>query len=100
MPTPRHIASLASLAVASAAVGQCSPHWQSGGAFGAIDGSVRCCNSWTPPGGTALLVAGGHFVHAGPVAAHDIAAWDGHTWSALGSGTSASQDSVFALAEF
>jgi hypothetical protein len=34
----------------------------------------------------SLLVAGGYFQHAGPVAASCVAAWDGSAWYALGSG--------------
>jgi len=46
--------------------------------------------------GPALFV-GGQFSHAGDVAATCIARWDGHTWSALGSGT---DDAVWALEVF
>jgi hypothetical protein len=34
----------------------------------------------------SLLVAGGYFQHAGPVAAACVATWDGTAWQALGSG--------------
>lgn len=36
-----------------------------------------------------LLVAGGSFVNAGPMAANRIAAWDGRTWRAFGAGFNA-----------
>jgi trimeric autotransporter adhesin len=36
----------------------------------------------------SVLVAGGYFQHAGPVAAACVAAWDGTAWRALGAGMS------------
>ncbi|NOY89466.1 MAG: hypothetical protein GXO93_08810 [FCB group bacterium] len=47
-----------------------------------------------------LLIIGGYFTAAGGVAANNIAAWDGSSWSPLGSGMSGSDGfgpSVFAL---
>lgn len=80
------------------------------GYFGVADGSQANCiarwdgQTWQPLGsgltpdpndyasGNALaifngnLIVGGRFAKAGGVSAHNIARWDGTTWSALGSG--------------
>lgn len=50
------------------------------------DGAVLASAIWTQPGGTTLLVVGGFFESIGGVAANHIAAWDGASWRALGSG--------------
>jgi len=44
---------------------------------------------------TGNLYVGGHFANAGPVAAANIAMWDGSAWHALGAGV---DDSVHAIA--
>jgi hypothetical protein len=43
------------------------------------------------------LIAGGEFITAGATAANRIAAWDGSSWSALGSGMGPEYGSVIAL---
>jgi hypothetical protein len=63
--------------------------WQTLG--GGIDGPVQSLCVFSPSGpGTQpeLLIAGGSFGAAGGVPAGDIAAWNGSSWSGLGSGTS------------
>src|SRR5262245_23100225 len=74
--------------------GDCPPGWRPtfGGLPGCVGGRVRAIAS----GATALYV-GGDITHAGGVAVNSIAKWDGSSWSALGSGMSAS---VFALTVF
>ena len=43
------------------------------------------------------LYAGGQFIHAGGVVAYNIAKWNGHRWSALGSGVRGNLEHVLAL---
>lgn len=57
--------------------------------------ALKAVNSGEP-GGPALY-AGGGFLTAGGTAAHRVAKWDGHTWTAMGSGVT---NSVFALETF
>lgn len=51
-----------------------------------MNGPVSALVSWTPPGGSALAVAGGAFTVAGGVSARSVAAWNGVSWSPLGEG--------------
>jgi hypothetical protein len=64
--------------------------WQPVGTYG-VDAPVRALQVFDPDGPGPLpevLIAGGGFTHASGVSAPGIAAWNGTTWSALGSGTS------------
>ncbi len=68
--------------------------WWNFGAFGGTPRqNMRLTNvaTWDsdgPGGEPSKLIAVGYFVLAGDTAAHDIAAWDGISWNALGSGIS------------
>jgi trimeric autotransporter adhesin len=62
-------------------------NWQSVG--GGTDGTVAALCVFDPDGPGPLpevLIAAGSFLHAGGVAASEIAAWDGSAWSPLGAG--------------
>ncbi len=61
------------------------------------NGVVLASAIYTPPNGSQLLVIGGSFTQAGGVPVNNIAAWDGASWRALGTGTNGS---VFALSVF
>ena len=51
-------------------------------------------------GAGAMLYAGGGFTTAGGLGAHQVARWNGKTWSALGSGGTGADAGVAALAVF
>jgi hypothetical protein len=79
--------------------------------------TLSCTGCWLPlgtgmaradeddPGVTALavydgqLIAGGNFDYAGGVSAHQVAAWTGDSWNALGSGPN-NDDGVNAIAVY
>jgi hypothetical protein len=76
---------------------ECEFDWKPGQGLSGINGVVLAMTVWDPDGAgpkPGLLVAGGQFTVAGGVSASRIAAWDGNSWRALGSGM---DDSVFAL---
>ncbi len=69
----------------------CTPEWLPGqGLPGVGDaGHVAAIKQWDPDGSgpqTPLWVAGGNFKVAGNTVAHNIAAWNGSNWQALGTG--------------
>jgi trimeric autotransporter adhesin len=79
---------ITAFAQSAAAAPQCDD-WRSGPFIDqpqGLNGQVEAAMVWTPPGGPELLVVGGHFTQAGGVQANRIAAWDGASWRALGSG--------------
>jgi len=65
-----------------------------------MDREVYVMTTWDPDGPEPqpeLLMVGGEFTVTGDVIANNIAAWDGTSWSALGSGTT---HAVLALTEY
>ncbi len=72
---------------------QCEFEWKPGDGVPGVDGwygHVSAATVWDPDGTgpqPPLLVVGGGFSIAGNVLANNIAAWDGSSWSALGTGT-------------
>jgi hypothetical protein len=79
-------------ALSSTCRGQCL-QWQPNSG---TDEKVFALASFDDGTGTALF-AGGHFTHAGGVAANRVAKWDGSSWHALGLGVG---NNVYALAVF
>ena len=78
----------------------CTEGWLPGGDFAVLDGPVYAMTIWDPDGSgplPPLLVVGGSFTYAGTTQVNNIAAWDGTSWHALGSGTSGE---VGALADY
>jgi hypothetical protein len=74
--------------------------WTVVGPAGYGYGAVRAFAVFDDGSGPALY-AGGYFIYVGSVAAHNVAKWDGASWSPLGSGTSSSSGyGLFALASF
>ncbi len=74
--------------------------WLPGAGIAGTDGEVKAVVSWDPDGPgvqPAMLVVGGLFTKAGNTTASNIAAWNGSSWVALGSGT---DNQVSALAVF
>jgi hypothetical protein len=69
--------------------------WSSvgGGFYGpSFPGCATLLSVPTPAG--QRLIAGGHFQFAGGATVNSIAAWDGQTWSSLGSGFSSASNAV------
>lgn len=82
---------------ASRAGAQCDPAWLGLADFPGVDGIVHCVVAWDPDAdGPAeeFLVAGGEFALAGDITAHNIAAWTGEEWIALGDGFDAAVRAV------
>src|ERR1051325_2399444 len=78
-----------SLSGASTAHGQCAFQWKPGNDSPTVNGLVYAMTVWDPDGAgpqPPLLVIGGDFTTAGSTMAHNIAAWNGNSWSALGTG--------------
>lgn len=76
-------------AVCAAGQGPCEPQWVSEGGFQGTNGSVKTAVMWDPdgPGGSPeLLVAGGAFKFSGDRIVNGVAAWNGLSWSPMGSG--------------
>ena len=76
------------------------PAWQPGDPVAGVEWSARAMTKWDPDGAgpaSSLLILGGDFEVAGDVIAHKIAAWDGTSWHALGSGMNGT---VYALAVY
>ncbi|MGE3171089.1 MAG: hypothetical protein AB7O97_00600 [Planctomycetota bacterium] len=58
---------------------QCDPTWAATGGLFGVSGAVKCMTPWDPDGpgpGATVLVLGGGFDAAGPVAARNVAVWD------------------------
>src|SRR5688572_19287874 len=77
-------------AIAPAALAQCNTSWLPGSVAGVL-GTVHAATTWDPDGAgplPPLVVMGGDFTFAGPIAAKSIAAFDpaAGTWSTFGSG--------------
>ncbi len=71
--------------------------WNGGSwsALGAgLDGPVLALAAGAVGGGGPRLFAGGSFAHAGSGTAANVAAWDGASWSPLGSGLNGEVDSL------
>ena len=76
----------------------CGPQWLDNPS--GVDAWVTCATTWDPDGDGPLppvLVVGGYFSMAGSTPANHIAAWDGASWSALGTGMN---EGVLALTVF
>jgi len=70
---------------------ECEFDWKPGQNLPGLNGWVYAVTPWDPDGAgpqPELLVAGGYFNKAGGGDANGIAAWDGNSWLALGSGMS------------
>src|SRR5262249_54927406 len=102
----RMIAWLSTCAIATVAFGGPSAiprqtaDWQPGDPFPGVDGSVYAMTSWDPDGPgpeKPLLVIGGNFRIAGNALVNSIAAWNGQSWKALGSGVGGPNPFVYAL---
>ena len=75
------------LTLLHAAVGQCPLQWQPGDPIPSATGDARATTTWDPDGlgpAPAVLVVGGTF-GVGAMLTTSLAAFDGATWSALGS---------------
>jgi hypothetical protein len=70
--------------LSQATFAQCSV-WDQGFSIGGVNGQVYASTVFDDGSGPALYVAG-QFSLAGGVSAHNVAKWDGSSWSALGSG--------------
>ncbi|MHC4602483.1 MAG: hypothetical protein ACYS6W_04025, partial [Planctomycetota bacterium] len=69
--------------------GQCDFDWKPGQGVPGVNGYVHAVTTWDPDGNgpqPELLIVGGEFTIAGDTLANKIAAWDGSSWQALGSG--------------
>jgi len=77
----------AALAAAPASAQACTPGWSALAPAG-CDGQIETMLQFDDRTGTALYVAG-EFASIDGVAASNIARWDGHTWSPVGSGLGA-----------
>jgi len=65
-----------------------------------VSGQIRCMTHWDPDGSGSqapLLIVGGDFEFAGGIQVNGIAAWDGSSWSALGTGVGGADPRVFAV---
>src|SRR5438874_2131540 len=91
------ICTLASVGPAQA---QCLERWAPGDGGPGVNGAIIAMTLWDPDGSGPLppvLVAGGDFTSAGTTPTSHIAAWNGTTWSALGSGFGGAHPGVWAL---
>ncbi len=90
MPTVHKVASILTLALASAAPAQtCTPHWAPGTGLPGPDKVVNASMEWDPDGPgprPSVLVCAGQFTAAGTTRANSVAMWDGQTWSPIGTG--------------
>ena len=80
---------LTPLMTAAAASAQCDPRWLPGEGIPGVAGEVHATTTWDPDGPgpePELLVVGGNFDIAGDLIVHNVAAWDGTRWHALGDG--------------
>ncbi|HEY3242575.1 MAG TPA: hypothetical protein VGM03_04410 [Phycisphaerae bacterium] len=80
-----------------AANGQCDAHWLPGPGFPGLNAQPQAATTWDPDGPgpqPPLLVVGGLFSVAGNTSASYIAAWNGTSWSSLGTGTTGVVDAV------
>jgi hypothetical protein len=85
-------------AAAPGAAQPCDGQWLPGDGVPGVNGHVGAMVYWDPDGPGPMppvLVVGGSFNVAGDSFVSNIAAWDGTTWSALGTGLNGE---VFALA--
>ncbi len=72
---------------ASTALAQpCNPEWSLDVGSPGPDGLIHALAVWDEGTGPALY-AGGAFTQIGALPASRLAKWDGHTWSAVGTGT-------------
>ena len=86
------LAAIALLASENRANAQpCGGRWLPGDGVPGVLGQTQCAVSWSPDGNGPLppmLVVGGTFAVAGPIAANDIAGWDGTSWHSFSTGMS------------
>ncbi len=83
------LAVIAILALGSRVHAQCTDGWVPGAAYPGLDGWAYESVNWDPDGDgpePEMLVIWGEFDVIGGVAAHNVAAWDGNSWHALGAG--------------
>src|SRR5258706_10656835 len=82
---------------------QCPFAWRPGDGLPGLDGQVKAMTAWDPDGDgplPPLLIAGGQFTVAGDTVVSNIAAWDGTSWLALGSGIAGPDTLVETLAVY
>jgi len=76
---------------AAPAAAQCQLEWQSASGYPGTDAWAADCVSWDPDGpgpASEVLVVGGPFQNAGPIAVQGVATWDRVTgqWGTIGGG--------------
>jgi hypothetical protein len=97
----RWLAVAACVAAATPATAQCL-RWEDRFELSTVDDAIYCFRVFDDGTGPALY-AGGSFARAGGVVTNGLARWNGHEWSALGTGISDNSGGlacVYALAEF